>query len=69
MTEKEFKDKYNEIINWCREETDKITEQLKKENKIHGLDTNTAEYKPIHEECEKKIKKLKEEYKKALTKQ
>lgn len=67
MTEKEFKSKYDEIIEWGINETDKITEKLKKENKIYGLDTNKKEYEPIHNECKKKIEKLIKEYKKAST--
>ncbi|HJJ05171.1 MAG TPA: hypothetical protein OIM45_04835 [Clostridiaceae bacterium] len=63
MTEKEFKSKYDEIIEWCINETNKITEKLKKENKMQGLDTNKLEYAQIHQEFENKIKKLKEEYK------
>lgn len=62
MTKNEFITKYNQIINWGIKETDKITKKLKKQGKIHGLDTNTKEYEPIHKEIKVKINKLKEKY-------
>lgn len=62
MTEQEFKTRYNEIIDWYIKETDKITEKLKKENKIQGLDTNKDEYAQLYNEYTNKIRKLREKY-------
>lgn len=64
MNKEEYKKKYDEITNWFIEETDKVTEKLKNENKFIGLDSNKEEYEPIHREYSKKLKELKEEYKK-----
>lgn len=62
MTEQEFKQKYNEIIDGYIDEVEKITERLKEKNKIQGLDTNNDEYFLIYQEYAKKTKKLREEY-------
>lgn len=64
MTQKEYEKKHNEIIEWCINELDKMTEEIKKENKYIGLDGNKERYQPIYNEYENKLNKLKEEYKK-----
>ena len=63
MTHKEYKRKYNEITEWCTNELDKITEEIKKENKYIGLDGAEEKYQPIYNEYKNKLNKLKEEYK------
>ena len=62
MNKDEYKKKYEEITNWFIEETDKITEKLKKRKKIIGLDTNKEEYEPLHKEYSKRLHELKKEY-------
>lgn len=57
MTEKEYKIKFKELVNWVERETDKITQDLE----TIGLDTNKDKYKKIHEEYEEKIRKLNKE--------
>lgn len=68
MNKDEYRKKYEEITSWFIQETDKITERLKKEKKFTGLDTNKEEYDPIHKEYSKKLKELKEEYKNSTCK-
>ena len=63
MNKDEYKKRYEEITKWFIEETDKITEKLKKEKRFVGLDTNKEKYDPIHKKYSKELKKLKEEYK------
>lgn len=59
MTEKEYKIKFKEIVNWAEKETDKINKKIE----TIGLDTNKEKYKKIHQEYEEKIRKLNKEFK------
>ena len=59
MTEKEYKIKFKEIVDWAEKETSKINKSIKN----IGLDSNKEKYRKIHKEYEEKLSKLKEEFK------
>ena len=64
MANKEQAEKeYRELLSWEREESNKVTERLKKEGKLVGLDTHQEEYAYIREIRNKKIKEIQEKYK------
>ena len=43
-------------------EEDKISEELRAEGKLFGLDTNAEHYKPISEERNRRIRELQKKY-------
>lgn len=58
MTKKEYEDRFKEIVNWAEKETEKINKKIE----VFGMDTNKDKYRKIHDEYQKKLNELKNEY-------
>lgn len=62
MTKEEAQREFEEILDWAIAEEDKISEELRAEGKLFGLDTNSERYKPIAEERNRRIRELQKRY-------
>ena len=65
MTEKEFKEKVDNLITKHIKESQELIEKLKKDGKLMpGLDGNSTEFHKLSQKQWLELKKLKEEYEK-----
>lgn len=62
MTKEEAQREFEAILDWAIAEEDKISEELRAEGKLFGLDTNAEHYKPISEERNRRIRELQKKY-------
>lgn len=56
--EKKIKAEIKEVYAWSSRMTDKIYDELLAKGETPGLDTHREQYKPIEEECDRRIREI-----------